>query len=590
MKFWCRYLNQKLSSKRVCYENIKHGPRGLRGATGATGATGPKGDRGPSGENLVVKSTKTLPPEKEANVKSTHIENTTYLEFEIPRGYNGVPEKILAGKTNTIEPNNVAKVEDRYEGDVHFLDFYIPRGKTGEKGETGAQGIQGVQGNKGEPGEKGEPGKDGRSETIIIDKTHTVEPSENANVQDNFENNTHFLTFYIPKGEKGEKGERGEKGDEIIMAGTTTLVGENEPAKVEDRYENDVHFLDFQIPKGKTGEKGETGAQGIQGVQGNKGEPGEKGETGVGEKIVVDATQTINPNENAVVEDNFDGTTHHLTFSIPKGEKGEKGETGPRGLPGEIGRSEGISIDLTETINPEEDAQVLDNFENYIHHLSFYIPKGEKGEKGERGEKGDEIIMAGTTTLIGENEPAKVEDRYENDVHFLDFQIPKGKTGEKGDPGEKGPQGDRGPQGVKGEQGVAGPPGTTNNINATIYEENSQEIANGRPLTFGTTLTNNGMSINNASITIQYTGTYIVSFSINNGSSATAGDCVGIYSNNTLVGGTKRPLTTSTNVSCTIVLRLKANDVITLVPTLSSNRTLTSSGAPSAMLTVVQIA
>lgn len=474
MKFWCRYLNQKLSSKRVCYENIKHGPRGLRGATGATGAigatgaTGPKGDRGPSGENLVVKSTKTLPPEKEANVKSTHIENTTYLEFEITRGYNGVPEKILAGKTNTIEPNDVAKVEDRYEGDVHFLDFYIPRGKTGEKGETGAQGIQGVQG--------------------------------------------------------------------------------------------------------------------------SKGEPGEKGETGVGEKIVVDTTQTINPNENAVVEDNFDGTTHHLTFSIPKGEKGETGETGPRGLPGEIGRSEGISIDLTETINPGEDAQVLDNFENYIHHLSFYIPKGEKGEKGERGEKGDEVIMAGTTTLVGENEPAKVEDRYENDVHFLDFQIPKGKTGEKGAPGEKGPQGDRGPQGVKGEQGVAGPPGTTNNINATIYEENSQEIANGRPLTFGTTLTNNGMSINNASITIQYTGTYIVSFSINNGSSATAGDCVGIYSNNTLVGGTKRPLTSSTNVSCTIVLRLKANDVITLVPTLSSNRTLTNSGAPSAMLTVVQIA
>ena len=420
MKFWCRYLNQKLSSKRVCYENIKHGPRGLRGATGATGAigatgaTGPKGDRGPSGENLVVKSTKTLPPEKEANVKSTHIENTTYLEFEITRGYNGVPEKILAGKTNTIEPNDVAKVEDRYEGDVHFLDFQIPKGKTGEKGETGAQGIQGVQGNKGEPGEKGETGKDGRSETIIIDKTHTIEPSENANVQDNFENNTHFLTFYIPKGEKGEKGERGEKGDEVIMAGTTTLIGENEPAKVEDRYENDVHFLDFQIPKGKTGEKGE--------------------------------------------------------------------------------------------------------------------------------------------------------------------------------PGEKGPQGDRGPQGVKGEQGVAGPPGTTNNINATIYEENSQEIANGRPLMFGTTLTNNGMSINNASITIQYTGTYIVSFSINNGSSATAGDCVGIYSNNTLVGGTKRPLTSSTNVSCTIELRLKANDVITLVPTLSSNRTLTNSGAPSAMLTVVQIA
>lgn len=56
-----------------------------------------------------------------------------------------------------------------------------------------------------------------------------------------------------------------------------------------------------------------------------------------------------------------------------------------------------ISIDETETINPDEEAQVLDDFENNVHHLTFYIPKGQKGDvgpigpigpQGEKGEKG----------------------------------------------------------------------------------------------------------------------------------------------------------------------------------------------------------
>lgn len=72
----------------------------------------------------------------------------------------------------------------------------------------------------------------------------------------------------------------------------------------------------------------------------------------------------------------------------PTGPKGEKGEMGPRGLPGEIGISQGISIDNTETINPDEEALVTDDFEQNIHHLTFYIPKGEKGDKGDIGEIG----------------------------------------------------------------------------------------------------------------------------------------------------------------------------------------------------------
>ena len=72
----------------------------------------------------------------------------------------------------------------------------------------------------------------------------------------------------------------------------------------------------------------------------------------------------------------------------PTGPKGNQGDMGPRGLPGEIGRTEHIAIDETETLEPGESAQVMDTFENWVHHLAFLIPKGEKGATVERGSQG----------------------------------------------------------------------------------------------------------------------------------------------------------------------------------------------------------
>lgn len=411
---------EDLTYKNRSFQKVIYGPRGPRGEMGKIGTTGPTGatgPTGPSGENLVIRSTTTLPPDQPASVVATHENNTTYLEFAIPKGYDGTPEKIEAGNTMQVSCDHPASVVDRFENGIHHLDFYIPQGREGAVGEKGSVGA---------------------------------------------------------KGDTGDVGPRGEMGP-----------------------------------------------------------------------------------------------------------TGPKGEAGPRGLPGEIGRSEAISIDLTETTEAGTNAQVMDDFENMVHHLTFYIPRGQQGEKGEKGDKGDEVLLAGTTTQVGENEPAKVNDRYEGDVHFLDFEIPRGKTGEKGD---------RGPQGVQGPAGVAGPPGSTNNINATIYNSQNQDVSNGRPLIMNSTIALNGLTANESSITITQTGTYIVSFSINNGSSPTPGDCVGIYRNNVFVEGSKRPLTSSTNVSCTIVVNLKINDILTLVPTLGRNQTIYASGGPSAMFTVVQIA
>lgn len=137
-------------------------------------------------------------------------------------------------------------------------------------------------------------------------------------------------------------------------------------------------------PQGIMGEKGEKGDIGPQGIKGEKGDPGPS-------TIQIGNVETLESNEEAEVINAGTPVDVVLDFKIPKGEKGEKGDAGdigPRGMPGEIGRTEHIAIDETETLEPGEPATVMDTFENWVHHLSFSIPKGDKGDVGERGPQG----------------------------------------------------------------------------------------------------------------------------------------------------------------------------------------------------------
>ena len=111
-------------------------------------------------------------------------------------------------------------------------------------------------------------------------------------------------------------------------------------------------ILNFKIPKGIKGEKGEQGNQGIQGIKGEKGDigpqgiKGERGEQGPS-TIQIGNVETIEPTEEAEVINVGTPVDVVLDFKIPKG---NQGDIGPRGLPGEIGRTEHIAIDETETL------------------------------------------------------------------------------------------------------------------------------------------------------------------------------------------------------------------------------------------------
>ena len=194
-------------------------------------------------------------------------------------------------------------------------------------------------------------------------------------------------------GPKGDKGDRGTPGPVSINVGDIEMVESFEDAKVENVGTKEDLILNFKIPRGKQGIVGNTGPQGIPGPKGEKGDQGpqgikgEKGDPGPA-TIQIGNIETIGSTEEAEVINVGTPVDVVLDFKIPKGDKGDKGAIGPRGLPGEIGRTEHIAIDETSTLEPGEPAAVMDTFENWVHHLSFLIPKGEKGEIGERGPQG----------------------------------------------------------------------------------------------------------------------------------------------------------------------------------------------------------
>ena len=199
--------------------------------------------------------------------------------------------------------------------------------------------------------------------------------------------------FCYVQGPTGPKGERGIPGPVSVDVGVTETVEPHENAKVENEGTNEDVILHFKIPRGMQGIEGKIGPQGIPGPKGDKGDigpqgiKGDKGDPGPS-TIQIGNIETVDSKKEAEVINVGTPVDVVLDFKIPKGEKGDKGDEGPRGLPGEIGRTEHIAIDETETLEPGEPATVMDTFENWVHHLAFSIPKGEKGDVGEKGPQG----------------------------------------------------------------------------------------------------------------------------------------------------------------------------------------------------------
>ena len=73
----------------------------------------------------------------------------------------------------------------------------------------------------------------------------------------------------------------------------------------------------------------------------------------------------------------------------PQGEKGETGDTGPTGANGLDGIAATIAIGTVTTLDPDEDAIVENTGTSSAAVFDFGIPKGEKGDTGETGAQGE---------------------------------------------------------------------------------------------------------------------------------------------------------------------------------------------------------
>ena len=199
-----------------------------------------------------------------------------------------------------------------------------------------------IRGPKGDKGDKGECGP----ASISIGDTITTEANTKAKVENIGTNTDVILTFYIPKGQDGTNG------DKIIIRNTYTLDA-NARAKVVDTKEDNTHTLDFYIP------------QGFDGVNGAKGEPGQS------DKIKIVRIITLDPEEEAQIEDNFDGATHNLTISLPKGEKGDIGPAGSAALESYASLYEDNGNSITLKPNVTNQVELGKHSQNKNVNISF---------------------------------------------------------------------------------------------------------------------------------------------------------------------------------------------------------------------------
>jgi len=378
---------------------------------------------GPAGTSptVVVQSTATLPAGSNATVTNAGTNKDVRLQFGIPKGdkgdtgAKGTNATVQIGTVSTGLPGSNATVTNSGTSSAAILNFSIPEGRQGAQGIPGQNGVDGVNGTN---------GINGAAATITVGETVTLEPGNNALVQNTGTTSVAVLKFSIPKGAKGDTPDisvgtvtTGEPGTEAAaeITGTSphltlnltipegqqgaaatnniTARGEWDPLTADGTHSlldpddpdyeapyglNDlVYYGDWSwvrranyndttpeeealppsdnnplwvhfVGRGPQGIQGQAGVNGADGVDGVDGAPGEAA------TIVVEETITLEPGNDALVENVGDSTNAILKFSIPKGATGATGATGNRGslwgYTSDILADPGSTINLTSVL------------------------------------------------------------------------------------------------------------------------------------------------------------------------------------------------------------------------------------------------
>lgn len=205
---------QTWDSETESYVDTEINAQGPQGQQGADGAPGEKGEPGVSagfGEPTASATTLAYGEQATVSVSASGPDTAKVFNFEfgIPQGApgsggggGGGTVSVTVGSTTTGEPGTDASVTNSGDTENVVLNFTIPRGETGQTGANGADGA------------------DGQAATITVGKVTTLEPGQQATVENVGTENAAILNFGIPKGEQGEPGAGG--GGQGVPAGGTT--------------------------------------------------------------------------------------------------------------------------------------------------------------------------------------------------------------------------------------------------------------------------------------------------------------------------------------------------------------------------------
>jgi hypothetical protein len=175
--------------------------------------------------------------------------------------------------------------------------------------------------------------------------------------------------------------------------------------------------------------------------------PGPQGDPGPANVLTVQATNTIDPGQNASVTITGTSPSQSLTFNIPRGQDGIIGGPGP---------STTITIGTVTAGVDENDYDATMTGTSPSQVLNLVLPRGLQGIQGPQGIPGPTTVAVGTTTTGAAGTNASVTNTGTNTNAVFAFTIPRGATG------ATGPQG---PAGADGANASLDPIATTISLN-----------------------------------------------------------------------------------------------------------------------------
>ena len=191
----------------------------------------------------------------------------------------------------------------------------------------------------------------------------TVEQGDTTSVTISGQAPNQVLNFVLQKGNDGQQGEQGEQGpagpSNTLTIGEVTS-GSTASAEITGTSPNQV--LNLVLPKGDKGDIGDTGPQ------------GEIGATGPANTLTIG---TVEGGDTAQASITGQSPNQVLNLTLPKGEKGDTGDQGPQGEAAFT-----VSIGQVTTLQPTEQATVVNSGTAQSQIWDISIPKGDKGDSG----------------------------------------------------------------------------------------------------------------------------------------------------------------------------------------------------------------